>query len=194
MHHLLKTAANMIPRLQKWFQWEFWVHRWAAIVSRIIIVGCVGCRRDCCYDVFVLLVVNDEWWVMSDECDEVNQHVWWIALDFILIPSSTDLHFVTRFTPPVIPRFAPHSTKNVAAFGNFFMLWGEPVLGAKKEREKKEKSSLVWSSCINTTKKMQRIPTILLKWRLYDLIKHNQHPKRFKRRDVRVENAWQYVF
>jgi hypothetical protein len=27
--------------------------------------------------------------------------------------------------------------------GNFFMLWGEPVLGAKKEREKKEKSSLV---------------------------------------------------
>jgi len=120
MHHLLKTAANMIPRLQKWFQWEFWVHRWAAINSRIIIVGCVGCRRDCCYDVFVLLVENDEWWVMSDECDEVNQHVWWIALDFILIPSSTDLHFVTRFTPPVIPRFAPHSITMVNFKSDFY--------------------------------------------------------------------------
>ena len=141
MHHLLKTAANMIRRLQKWFQWEFWVHRWAAINSRIIIVGCVGCRRDCCYDVFVLLVVNDEWWVMSDECDEVNQHVWWIALDFILIPSCTDLHFVTRFTPPVIPRFAPHSTKTLP-ISAIFSCCGVSLFWGRKRREKRRRKVL----------------------------------------------------
>ena len=44
---------------------------------------------------------------------------------------------------PRDPQICTPQHKNVADLGNFFMLWGEPVLGAKKEREKKEKNSLV---------------------------------------------------
>jgi hypothetical protein len=33
----------------------------------------------------------------------------------------------------------------VGSCGNFFMLWGEPLLGAKKEREKEEESSCLVS-------------------------------------------------
>jgi hypothetical protein len=40
----------------------------------------------------------------------------------------------------------PHFVPDCDLFmGNFFMLWGEAILGAKKEREKKEESSCLMS-------------------------------------------------
>jgi hypothetical protein len=52
------------------------------------------------------------------------------------------------------------------------LFWG------RKRREKRRKVHWFDQLASNPTKTMQRIPTILLKWRLYNLIKHNQHPKR----------------
>jgi hypothetical protein len=74
---------------------------------------------------------------------------------------------------PVCPREAPlfcyvepSSKLQVACFGG------------EKRREKRRKGHWFDPACINATKTMQRIPTILIKWRLYDLIKHNQHPNK----------------
>ena len=50
--------------------------------------------------------------------------------------SSSDFAQRDRTLHPRDPRTLTPQHENDAAGGNFFMLWGEPLLGAKKEREK----------------------------------------------------------
>lgn len=76
--------------------------------------------------------------------------------------SSSDFAQRDRTLHPRDPRTLTPQHENDAAMGNFFMLWGEPLLGAKKEREKEEESSCLVSLHQYSIIRMQSIFTILL--------------------------------
>ena len=124
-----KRQRIWLPRLQKWLQWEFWVHRWAAINSRIIIVGCIGCRRVAA--TCTLICVLSRLWRLSPRDENITD----LAIGFSLIYYSyvpRTLHSVTGLCTPVIPGLWPHSTKTmperlVSGSDDFTLIFWHPT-------------------------------------------------------------------
>ena len=68
-----------------------------------------------------------------------NRRYDWTTIHFVSVVFSYYLHKIDGKYDAAAFKYYGISVKS----GNFFMLWGEPVLGAKKERETKEESSFV---------------------------------------------------
>jgi hypothetical protein len=81
---------------------------------------------------------------------------------------------------------SPPRSHTTSFLGNFFMMWGEPLLGAKKEREKEEESSCLVSLHQYSIIRMQSIFHHSSNRPLFNLIKHNQPPTRLSF-EARVE-------
>ena len=84
--------------------------------------------------------------------------MWRIGHGNSIIPTFTVFALVTesdRIYTPLRDRICKLRHKNVAAIGNFFMLFPMTHLGAKKEREKKEESSCLMKFTQYYCKRMQ---------------------------------------